>query len=651
MPLQQRAFQRQYEFNDPHRQVVRDGETFQHWVNFLQRSPSRMMVFDYETSGLKWYQHAQAVGIGFGTWDDRGQLWAAYVPFRHTTGEYQLDYNLIAPAIKQLLADETLTKIAHNIKFEDHMSRREGWQVRGPRIDTMIAARLEDENRSMRLEDVAASDLMLGDAAYEGKKLLDAEVVRLAKARRMGKRAYLSQYGYSEVPVELCGFYGATDVQHTGNLAALYLHNRVPDSFPGLWTQEMDMTSVLCDIEQTGMPIDVEYIQQLKGRSLEKRDRALAMVRQAFELPKLNPNSDDQIRKLMVDKLKLPMTLRTKGDALSVEGDVIASFTQYFPSLQHILDFRDADKIVSTYTDSLLSFCDDQCRLHGELNQMGTNTGRLSSKNPNYQNMTSEDKDRAAANDGIDPFSVRRAFVVEPGHTRLYSDYSQVELRVLAKCSMDPVMVDAYLKNEDIHDRTAKEVGALLGHELPRRVAKVINFGLSYCLSDQGLARQAKIPQEEATKFLEGFFQKYEGIRLFRFKFWNQVRTDGGEFRNMFGRRRRIPGILSEDRRIRTRSERQAIGSLIQGTAAEFTRRSLVNLTKAFAYYAIPAKIVNTVHDEIQIDAPNEYLEQTAQVTRAVMEDYPQFAPIPILTDFETSTTHWAAKKSWELAR
>jgi DNA polymerase-1 len=275
------------------------------------------------------------------------------------------------------------------------------------------------------------------------------------------------------------------------------------------------------------------------------------------------------------------------------------------------------------------------------------NTGRMSSSDPNLQNFSQDNDERALSNSGkslkdggVDPWSVRRAFIVEsPRKPRLIIDYSQIELRVLAYYSKDPIMVDNYLKGGDIHKRTAEEVG------VTRRVAKVINFGLSYCLTAQGMARQVGISVPEAEHFMEKFFKQYAGISSFREYFWDKVRRNNGQFSNCFGRTRRVSQINSGKQWERGRAERQAIGTLVQGTAAELTKEALVRIDDWLVAAKIPACLTSTVHDELWIDSDVECVAEVGRNAKRLMEDFPEFDPIPITVSGSYTMTNWAEKK------
>lgn len=653
MAIQLSAFPVEYP-NDPAKQIITTPERFERLMRWLETR--KEFVIDYETSGLAWFRHAYICGIGLASWDDNGQIWNAYIPVRHQTAMQQLPMSVVGPAVQKLLEDETKCKIGHNIKFEDHFSRKEGWRILGPRYDTMVGARLYNDNdKFLKLEKRAESDLGIADAMH-WNHALNAEVTKLAQANGMKIEDYKSKYGYSEVDPNLCGIYCCTDTSHTAQLKDCYERWGVSRHFARIWKTEMRLTSVLCDMEQSGMPIDVEYLKGVKVQVQKAKEILEKRIHEAMGGYKFNIASDDELRNTMWHVMGLRWEKQTKGQQYAVDREVLEGFADTNLVCKLILDWRDADKIDTTYTSSILDLLDDKNYVHANFMQVGTNTGRLSCAAPNMQNFASDDEDRAVAytgkklkEGGTDPWSIRRAFPVRgPTWARLIWDYQQIELKILAYYSRDSIMCDAFIKREDIHDRTAKEIGALLGRECPRRIAKIVAFGLNYCMSNQGLSRQAKIPLEEASLFLEAFFQRYAGIPTFRNELWAQSRRNGGHWRNLFGRIRRLPDLQSLEFWKRKRAERQMIGSAIQGTAAELTKESLVRISDFFESEKVPAMLVTTIHDEIQVDTPRECLPQVVCAVKKLMENFPEFEPIPITVDTSVIYTNWADKKPYK---
>lgn len=653
MPVQIDPFL-SYDTGYPDKTLVMTGALFQRMLNFLDQSP--VLVFDFETSGLEWFKDARPCGLALSGWDkDTQKIHSFYTPYRHRTGEAQLDIGVIGPAFKKLLADESRTKIAHNLKFDEHFARTEGWRVKGPRYDTMIAARLYDENRPLALKTRAEQDLGRQDAG-EWERKVGGQVTKLAKIHKMGKKDYMAKYGYSQVVSPVCGTYACFDVEYTLGLYGLYERARVSSAYPRIWNTEMQLIEVMCDMEEMGLPIDVDYLGNLRD-SLHGVKASLEMEIERLVGGRLNVSSDEVLRDFMVNRLGFKLTKLTKTKAnLSVDNEVLASFQDHHPVIKVIMDWRDVEKLLNTYTTSILKRLDSKNILHADFQQTGTNTGRLSCKEPNFQNQPSDDDARAEKytgkdleHGGIDPWSIRRAFVNRgPGWVRLFFDYSQIELRVLAFYSKDPVMLDNYLKGGDIHERTSLEVFGSKEKKF-RRVAKVINFGIPYGISELGLSHQAKIPYRDAEKFLATFFRRYAGVAQFRKRFWTQVRSQGCQFQNLFGRPRRVPHIVSPSDFHRGKGERQAIATLIQGTAAELMKESMVRVHQRFQKEGLPAYLVNSVHDEAQADCHVDALVPACRAMKEEMERFPEFDPIPVVVDGDYSTQSWADKKGLPL--
>lgn len=636
----------------PDKTIVTTPKAFEAMLAFMQLSP--VVVFDFETSGFAWFKHACACGIALGGYNPyNADVRYFYVPFRHHTGEQQLPFELVSPAIGKLLGDKSKLKIAHNIKFDEHMARRDGWEVLGPRYDTMIAAHLFDENRRIALKIRAVSDLGREDAV-EFEALIDLEVDRLAKLNGMNISDYRYQYGYSEIDIQLCGTYACFDAEFTFLLYLFYEREGISKKYSRVWNTEMKLTHVLCDMERNGIAIDVDYLVKLRGDlEVAKKDLTFEIEhRLGRKLGDFNLASDDHMREYLINQCRLTLTKTTKKGKLAVDKEVLESFSGVYPVLTFMQKWREVEKLLNTYTTSILDRLDANNILHPDYQQVGTNSGRLSCKSPNFQNQPVDSDARAKEfcglgleEGGIDPWSIRRAYIVGvTGWVRLFFDYSQIELRVVAFYSQDPIMVKAFMDREDIHDRTSIEVFG--STEKPyRRKSKIINFGLTYGMSHLGFARQTGVPEEEAKGYFVIFFKRYAGITSFKNKFKEYVYQNKGYFENLFGRPKRILNTRSFSHKEKSRAERQEIAVLIQGTAAELTKESLVRIHDAFDEMKLRAKIVATVHDEIQIDCPIEEMARVSSTVKKLMEDFKEFDPIPVIVDGDYTTTSWADKK------
>lgn len=639
----------------PRKLVVTTGEGLECMER--QLLDAKVICFDHETSGLNWWGESRSVGLALACPAPNGESnFCWYVPYGHATGENQLPLAVVRPSISKVL-DSPAVKVAHNFKFDLHFSRKTRFPVRKPWFCTQMGARLYDENLPLALKKRAVTDLGISEAETWEKKL-DEEVRRLSKARRVGIKAYRAKYGYSEVSIPLAGFYACHDVDFALQLYHLYEHRwGVSRHCSCIWSTEMDLLEVLADMEEWGSAIDVDYLEQLRdvlgGVVAGLEDRLSKMLGSSS----FNWGSDKELAKFLREGLKLTLTKRTRTGAFAVDAEVLNSLRGKHPSIPLILEWREAEKIRTTYTSSILEKLDDKNILHGELMSDGTNTGRMASKKPNLHNFPADSNERAKKltgksldDGGWDPWSIRRAFVVRHPHwPRLFLDYSQIELRMIAYYTRDPIMLDTYAKGGDIHDRTAKEVGALIdGNPLPRRVAKVVNFGISYCLTPMGLARQAGISLDQADLFLTRFLERYGGIPRYREHFWQQCRLAGNRFSNAFGRPRYLPDLMSQKDWERSRAERRAFGTLIQGTAAELTKQSLVWIHQFLKSRRSGARLVSTVHDEIWIDCPIGHVWDLYPSIKTLMERYPKFDPIPILVDGQITHTNWAEKRPIE---
>lgn len=651
MPIQVRAFPYNLP-HDPTKTVVRDAATFEAMLNEMRAAKVR--IIDFETSGLNWFLSARAVGIALGYFDAQGRVRAWYVPFRHQTAEFQLDIARIGPALAALLADDDVLWIAHNAKFDTHIARAEGWRLGGQVFCTLVGARLYDGSRLAGLKLRAQTDLGEPQAAV-WEEHLEYHIKRLAKQYGCGIEAYRARFGYAQIPVEVCGHYACFDIEYTGRLYHLYvIKEKLPEKMPRVVSMEMALSEVLVDMEEAGMRVDTAYLSELRETVLSKQDDLEHRVWQAFpQARKFDLSNDNQRRNFLQRDLQLPLFKKTRGGILSVDREVLDYFTESVPDLALVADWCDAQKIATTYTSSILEKLDSRDVLHCNYHQLGAATGRMSSSGPNLQNIASDSDIRAKAttgrdleNGGEDPWSVRRAFTMrDKGWVRLYFDYSQIELRVLTWYTQDPIFLDSYRKGEDVHARTSLEVFGT-AEQAKRRQAKVINFGLVYGFTHIGLSKALSVTEEEATEFMRIYFSRYVGVPKFRDKFLRDARRAGGTFANAWGRLRHLPELNSRDFWERSKAERKSFASLIQGQAAELTKESLVRLWRWIKAEKIPAFLVNVIHDEIQIDVPMEYVARVVRMARHLMEYYPEFGDVPILTDAKYTKRHWAESYS-----
>ncbi len=378
---------------------------------------------------------------------------------------------------------------------------------------------------------------------------------------------------------------------------------------------ELPLVPVLADMERAGVKVDPKILQSL---SAEMEEQITGLRRRIFEAAgvEFNINSPKQLGEVLFEKLNLPMlkkTRKTKG--YSTDQTVLEELAQSYELPQLILDYRQFAKLKSTYVDSLPTLIHPRTgRVHTSYNQTGTATGRLSSSDPNLQNIPIRTELGRR---------IRGAFIPEKGNLFVSADYSQVELRVLAHLSEDNVLMDAFRNNQDIHERTAREVFGEAARNNPsdyRRRAKVINFGIVYGLSAFGLAQRLAIPREDAQAFIDAYFERYKGVRIWLDRTIDEARRSG-MVRTLLGRIRPIPDIHSKDYAVRQFAERTAVNTPIQGTAADIIKIAMIRIWQMLQKKGLSSKILLQVHDELVLESPEQEVKKVQEIVRHEMEN------------------------------
>jgi len=640
-----------YQTGSPDRQLVLTAEQVEPAIREIRASSVR--AWDHETNGTAWWAHARPCGTSFGVVGENGRTRSWYFPWGHETGERQLRWEEVGRQLGQLFSDPGVLWCGHNAKFDQHMNRVLGWAIPAKVYDTMIAAHLTDpDRRSLGLKNCAELDCRQKDAHdWEGR--VKAQVAELAYQQRLGLEVYRARYGYSQVPIALVGPYACMDIEQVLMLRAEYEQRQ------GLSTgvqarvcaTEMRLVSVLTAMEERGMLVDVEYLTTLR-RTLEEAQYQLDQQICQLVGGRMDLRSDDHLRDWLIGSLHLQLTKLTKTRAsLSVDEEVLTALKDAHPAIPLILQWREAEKIRSTYTGSLLEKLDSKCVVHPNYQQVGPTTGRTSCREPNLQNQPSDDDDRARQASGLplehggrDPWSIRRAYTVPAGQCRLFADYSQIELRVMAYYSADPILRDVYARGEDLHSRTSLEIFGTK-EKAKRRIAKVANFGKAYGQTDAGLAQQAGISLEEAQAFNARYDQRFVVFTQWKRDFLRTVRENGCRYTNRWGRQRSFPDLNHPERWMREKAERACIASYVQGTAAELSKESLVRVYDRVTAEGLALCQIGLVHDEIQADMPVDQVVRGVRVLREEMERYPEMAPVPVVVEVEWSTTNWSEKK------
>jgi DNA polymerase-1 len=389
---------------------------------------------------------------------------------------------------------------------------------------------------------------------------------------------------------------------------------------------DLPLAPVLADMERVGVRVDPKVLDKM-SQSMEKEVRRLEKEIWKLAGSEFNVNSPTQLAEILFDKLNLATAARRgKAKSRSTAADVLEELSASHPLPAKIIEYREIAKLKSTYVDSLPKLIHPETgRLHTSMSQTGTATGRLSSSDPNLQNIPIRTELGR---------EIRAAFVAEKGKVLLSADYSQIELRVMAHFSKDPVLIDAFRNGEDIHARTAQEVfgvGPLAQTAEHRRAAKAINFGIIYGLSPFGLAQQLGIEQREAAQFINAYFVRYKGVKAYLDNVITETRKTG-EAKTLFGRIRPIPEITSPQMQLRNFAERTALNSPLQGTAADLIKLAMISIDRRLAEEKFEAKMILQVHDELLFEAPEKEKTKLEKLVREEMEDVHKLA-VPLVVE------------------
>ena len=566
-------------------------------------------AFDTETTGLRPLQDTM-IGISFAT--RAGQAW--YLPLRHQQAQ-QLPLEMALDAVRPFFADPGKARYAHNAKFDIEVLEHAGVPVASVEFDTLIAATLLDKRRG--LKELAFYELKLPEPMTAIDELIGK-----------GKK----QITFDAVPIEAATAYAAADSDMTLRLVqALEPQLRaLPEIADVFYKIEMPLIPVLTHMEQAGIGLDADYMRGLGVRMGERLAEAEQQIYTIAERP-FNINSGDQLSDVLFGKMGLPTTglAKTSTGRYSLTADVLEGLRQHDSSgiLELILQYRQLSKLKSTYVDALPQLVNPTTgRVHTTYSQIGAATGRLSSNDPNLQNIpTRTDEGR----------EVRRGFVAAPGQCFIAADYSQIELRVLAHLTQDSALMQAFAEGQDIHAATASRLFGVGIHGVSknqRRVAKMTVFGVIYGISAFGLAQRTDLTRSEAQHMIDGLFASYPGLRsyfdetLARGRDWGYVQT-------LFGRRRVMADLRASGPR-RAAAEREAVNAPIQGTAADLMKMAMLRVDQTLRSSELQARMLLQVHDELIFEAPVDQAERLAALVKREMEDvYP--LRVPLLAEVE----------------
>ena len=558
-------------------------------------SRAEIAAIDTETTSLN-YMQAEIVGISVAIVSNE----AYYIPLMH---EYdgvpnQLDREYVLQKLKPWLEDKEAKKIGHNLKYDSHIFANHGIELNGTDFDSMLESYVLNSTATRHnLNAVAKRYLNLDTTSYEDVA---------------GKGA--KQIGFNQVNLEDAIHYAAEDADVSFQLHQT-LHPKLMEinSLAKLYTDiEAPLLKVLQTIERNGVLIDESMLQKQSDqfaitlKELESKAHSLAGA-------EFNLNSPKQLQEILYDKLSLPILKKTPKGQPSTAESVLQRLAEDFPIVQTILNYRTTAKLKTTYTDKLpLMVNQDTGRVHTSYHQAVTATGRLSSSDPNLQNIpirTAEGR------------RIRQAFIAPNGFQILAADYSQIELRIMAHNSQDPGLLDAFQAGLDIHQATAAEIFAVDLQSVSaeqRRSAKAINFGLIYGMSAFGLTRQLGITRGDAQEYIELYFARYPKVKEYMDAIRNQAR-ESGFVETVFGRRLYLPDIDSRNYQRRQYAERSAINAPMQGTAADIIKKAMIDLQQRLVAESINAKIIMQVHDELVLEVEDSSVGAVSELVTEAM--------------------------------
>ncbi|MFA7536397.1 MAG: DNA polymerase I [Desulfuromonadales bacterium] len=563
--------------------------------------------FDTETTSLDPLR-AELVGISFSVRPH--QAW--YIPLGHyyLGVPEQLDRQTVLDRLRPLLENPAVCKIGQNLKYDILVLRRAGIRVAGADFDTMLASYLAQPAASSHSLDALAADIL-------GHKMITYQEITGSGKKRIG---------FAEVECDRAAVYAAEDADITLQLADKLAVKLAQSAQEKLFREvEMQLLPVLIDMEWAGVRIDPDFLRRLSTEMAVKLAALEAKIHEMCGGP-FNIGSPKQLGEVLFVRLKLARGRRTKSGNWSTDVEVLTKLAEEHEVCARILDYRSLAKLTSTYTDNLPKMIHPETgRLHTSFNQAVTATGRLSSSDPNLQNIpirTEEGK------------RIREAFIPAEGNVMLSADYSQVELRVLAHLADEAVLKESFARGEDIHRRTASEVFGVFPEMVTpemRRQAKTINFGVIYGMGAFSLGKDLGIPTREAQTFIDNYFARYPGIKTFMEKKKEEAR-EKQYVTTLLGRRCAVPEILSKNGAVRSYAERNAINYPIQGSAADIIKVAMINLHRRLAREGLGARLVLQVHDELVLDVPEAEVATVTALLREEMENAVRL-DVPLVVD------------------
>ncbi|MGA9095848.1 MAG: DNA polymerase I [Pseudomonas alloputida] len=594
---------------EPKYETILDQARFDAWLEKLRQAP--LFAFDTETTGLD-AQQAQLVGLSFAVEPHE----AAYVPLAHDYegAPAQLDREAVLLALKPLLEDPAKAKVGQNAKYDINIlaNGSPAIEMRGVAYDTMLESYVLNSTATRHDMDSLA------------QKYLDHTTIAFEDIAGKGAK----QLTFNQITLDKAGPYAAEDADIT-----LRLHHalqarlaQTPSVQPVLMDIEMPLVPVLARIERQGALVDAELLKVQSGelgvKMAELELRAYELAGETFNL-----GSPKQLGTILYDKLGMPVLSKTaKGQPSTAEAVLDELAEQGYPLPEVLMQYRSLSKLKSTYTDKLPGQINPRTgRIHTSYQQAVAATGRLSSSDPNLQNIpirTAEGR------------RIRQAFVASPGYKLLAADYSQIELRIMAHLAKDEGLLHAFRNDLDVHRATAAEVFGVALEDVTtdqRRSAKAINFGLIYGMSAFGLAKQIGVDRKQSQDYIDRYFARYPGVLAYMERTRAQA-AEQGFVETLFGRRLYLPDINAKNPALRKGAERTAINAPMQGTAADIIKRAMVKVDNWLSESGLDARVILQVHDELVLEVREDLVEQVKDEIRQHMSQAAQL-DVPLLVE------------------
>ena len=596
--------------------IILDEKSLRQWIKRL--SKAGVFSLDTETTSLDTLC-AELVGISFT--DHAGE--GAYLPLAHdyVGAPLQVSLNDALTCLRPLLEDSKIGKIGQNLKYDRSVLQNYGIDLKGIRFDTMLESYVLNSTGSRH------------DMNTLALKYLGYQVVKYEEVAGSGK----SQVSFSQVDVERAGYYAAEDAD-----IAMRLHEKIypqlqlePALCSVLETIEIPLVSVLSRVERNGVRVDCDM---LSNHSIELGERIAQIEKKAHAAAGVafNIASPRQIQEVLFEKLDLPIISKTPKGQPSTAEHVLQELAEDHKLPRLILEYRSLSKLKSTYTDKLPELVSPLTgRVHTSYHQAAVATGRLSSSNPNLQNIPVRTEEGRR---------IRQAFIPDPGHVLVAADYSQIELRIMAHLSADEGLLSAFANDADIHRATAAEVFSIKPSKVTddqRRSAKAINFGLIYGMSAFGLGKQLGIGRIEAQDYIDRYFSRYPGVQAFM----ENTRVQAREQRfveTVFGRRLYLNDMGSSNHARRQAAERAAINAPMQGTAADLIKLAMLAVDRSITEQNLQMRIIMQVHDELVLEVSEDDVDQTRAMLNSLMTSVAELA-VPLKVEV-------SAGKNWAMA-